>query len=94
MESKESEFENPEGSVWVMAVDHKGYLSILKAPNIDPGFFASNDMEEIGWPEQICDTSAGVYRIVAEFYESRCWETNIIDDWGFNFKEMEPLYLV
>lgn len=58
----EEEYESPQGSVWIVAVDDGGSVYILRRPNIHYSFFDCGDgAEEIGLPFEVSN-SPGVYR--------------------------------
>lgn len=59
----EPEFDSPHGSIWTVAVDMSGNVSILVAPNIHPSYFdCGSDAECVGLPFECEDKDPGVYR--------------------------------
>lgn len=87
-------FDSPHGSVWVVAVDVNGGVSILKSPNIDPYFFDSGTVAEyLGLPFEV-DKAPGVYEWVCDYVEHRDWESGQVDDVTFEVREERLLYSV
>ena len=93
---EEPEFDPPNGSKWIVAIDYQGLVSILSAPNIHPSFFDhGKDAESVGLPCDGFDGSvSGVYEWVCVLAESRDWDSGIIDDWWFEVQEEELLWKV
>ena len=89
---EEEKFTSPRNSEWIIAVDYRRCVSILKAPNIHYGFFDGGyDAEMVGLPFEV-DDSAGVYRWICEFEEYRNWESGSVDDWEFVPTKKELLW--
>ena len=78
------EFESPHHSKWIMAVDDAGNATILRRPNINPGFFDCGDSaEEMGMPFEDINAPAGVYEWTCSYSESTDYESGMVDDWYF-----------
>lgn len=78
------EFDSPYMSVWIVAIDESGSVTILKAPNIHYAFFDfGSSPEDIGLPFEVEDTVPGVYRWYCSPWQSYDWETGYADDFGF-----------
>lgn len=91
-DQEEQQFDEPNGSVWIVSVDHVGRVSVLAKPNIHPGFFESDDAECMGLPFDLKEYTPGVYRWVCDFWEGRDYLTGVVDDWGFNVREETLLW--
>lgn len=88
-------YEHPNGSKWIVSVDVYGNVSILKKPNIHPGFFEScSSAEEIGLPFECDDVEPGVYEWVCNYVQHRDWETGMCDDGEFNVVSSTQLYKI
>lgn len=91
---EEPKFDSPYRSEWIVSVDDKGYVDIMRWPNIHPGYLDEGiNAEMLGMPEQVEDP-AGVYKWICSPWETRDWESNIVDDWGFDVVESTPLFLL
>jgi hypothetical protein len=63
VEEEEIEYDSPEGSVWTVAIDMSGHVTILVPPNIHYSYFdCGTDAESIGLPFECEDKAPGVYR--------------------------------
>ncbi len=93
LDADEMEFESPNGSVWIVAVDIQGLVTILKAPNIHYSFFdLGKSAEDIGLPCEVEDVGPGVYRWTCSVNSSKDWETGIVDDYEFEVEKEELLW--
>ncbi len=84
------QFDSPHGSVWIVAVDIGGMVSIIKAPNIHYGFFdMGNDAESVGIPFE-SSSPAGLYEWTCSYHVYRDRESGLIEDAHFEVeKEVE-----
>lgn len=90
---EELDFDSPNGSVWIVAVDIQGLVTILKAPNIHYSYFDNGkSAEDIGLPCEVEDVVPGVYRWTCDLISSKDWETGIVDDYEFQVEEQELLW--
>ena len=89
----EAEYDNPDGSEWVVSVDNWGNVSVLKPPNIHWSFLEMHNAEEIGLPSESVDLP-GVYKWTCNFWKSTDWESGHVDDYGFDIESSELLYEV
>jgi len=90
---KEPEFEPPHNSKWIVAIDEKGSVSVLVAPNIHPGFFENGrEAEMVGLPCDVVGTDPGVYEWICRFEEIRDRESGIIEDIEFIPEKSTPLW--
>lgn len=88
----EPEYDSPYMSEWVVAVDVAGMVSVLKAPNLHPGFTENGKTAlDYGLPEDVEDTPPGMYRWICSFHEEKDWESGLVDDWHF---EVESSFLI
>lgn len=86
-------WDDPDGSIWIVAVDHKGFVSVIHPPNIHETFFEDGfSAEAIGLPYDVADTEPGIYEWECSFDFKRCHETNVIDDWEFNPRKVKQLW--
>jgi hypothetical protein len=89
----EPDWDSPHSSVWVLAVDISGNVSVLEPPSIHDSFFDNGpDAESIGLPYENIELPMGVYKVICDFTESRDWETGCIDEWYFEPRSWEPLW--
>lgn len=89
----EYEYESPNGSKWIVAVDTTGFVTILKMPNIHHSFFDCGACaEDIGLPSEVCDTEAGVYEWTCNYSQSIDWESGHADGGEFDVIEEKLLY--
>lgn len=92
-EEESENFDRPDGSKWIVAIDMDGNVSILQAPNIHWGFFDNgNSAEMLGLPFEGQNEEPGVYEWTCGFVESRDWESGVVDDWGFEVVKSTKLY--
>lgn len=94
-EPQDDEYESPNGSKWIVAVDIIGFVTILKAPNIHYAFFdCGSGAEDIGLPCEVCDTEAGVYEWTCNYSQSVDWESGHADGGEFDVIEEKLLWAV
>lgn len=88
-------FDSPHSSVWIVAVDMIGRVSVLKAPNLHPGL-SENGTTAFDWglPEEVDSAVPGVYRWHCSFHEEKDWESGIVEDWHFEVEREELLYSI
>ncbi|WWT49312.1 hypothetical protein [Escherichia phage vB_EcoM-LTH01] len=93
-EPKDEVFESPNGSVWIVAVDYSGRVTVLKAPNIHPALLDEGpEAEYIGLPPD-SDSGPGVYRWTCSYHESKDRESNLVDGFEFHVEKEEVLFSV
>lgn len=91
--TEEEQFDSPNGSKWIVAVDDCGLVVILDRPNIHYSFFDCGEgAEEIGLPFEVCDTAPGVYEWICDYSQSRDAETGIPDGGEFDVREEKCLW--
>lgn len=97
-DSEEPEYDNPNGSVWVVAINEQGELSIVQRPNIHCGFTDAGgyDPEMYGLDGEYDNVPAGLYRVVCDYNQSASdyempW---IIDNFEFTIREWKTLHRV
>lgn len=90
--SDEPQYDSPYMTEWIVAVDVGGRVSVLKAPNLHPGF-TENGLTALdyGLPEDVEKTPPGMYRWICSFHEEKDWESGLVDDWHF---EVESSFLI
>ena len=88
---EEPEFESHAKTTWIISIDAWGAVSVLKYPNIHPGFLEATNAEELGIPYELPEELPGVYVMECVFYEHHDWETGICDDWGFECETLTPI---
>ena len=62
-----NEFDDPNGSEWIIGVDAWGKVFIVEAPNIHPGFLQFKNSEEIGLPYELPEEKPGIYSATMAF---------------------------
>lgn len=68
-----SDYQDPDGSEWIIGVDQWGALFIVSAPNIPPDLLDSHTAEEIGIGYHVNDFDRsftwrpGLYRVTMSF---------------------------
>lgn len=80
---EEENYDPPGGSVWIVAVDIDGMVSVLETPNIHECFLESKNAEEMGLPCEVLDTPPGVYKWTCAYCEHVDWESGKVDDYTF-----------
>lgn len=88
----ESDYEQPNGSVWILGVDFQGATFLIEAPNIHPGFLEMSNTEELGLPFELPHLEPGVYSMKMSFSTSTDWESGQVDDYTFEVMEHTQLY--
>ncbi|QHR64995.1 hypothetical protein JR326_gp199 [Escherichia phage ukendt] len=90
--SDEPQYDSPYMTEWIVAVDVGGMVSVLKAPNLHPGFTENGKTAlDYGLPEDVENTPPGMYRWICSFHEEKDWESGLVDDWHF---EVESSFLI
>lgn len=88
----EPQYDSPYMTEWIVAVDVGGMVSVLKAPNLHPGFTENGKTAlDYGLPEDVENTPPGMYRWICSFHEEKDWESGLVDDWHF---EVESSFLI
>lgn len=88
----EPQYDSPYMTEWIVAVDVGGMVSVLKAPNLHPGFTENGKTAlDYGLPEDVENTPPGMYRWICSFREEKDWESGLVDDWHF---EVESSFLI
>lgn len=88
----EPQYDSPYMTEWIVAVDVGGMVSVLKAPNLHPGFTENGKTAlDYGLPEDVENTPLGMYRWICSFHEEKDWESGLVDDWHF---EVESSFLI
>lgn len=91
-ESPEPEYDSPNGSKWVVAVDNEGLVHVLSRPYIHDSFFeCGSSAEDLGLPADT-DVAPGVYEWICNIVYHRDWETGYVDDWQFEVIEEKLLW--
>lgn len=94
-DESEEQYDSPNGSKWIIAVDEQGFVSILSRPNIHYAFFdCGYGAEEIGLPFELADTPPGVYEWTCNLRQTFCPETNCADGAEFYVIEEKCLWAV
>jgi hypothetical protein len=87
------EYEDPDGSTWIIGVDAWSAVFIIKPPNIDPFFLKYKNAEEIGLPYLVEGWQPGVYRVkcnIKTTIEETKW--GVEENWGgFTIVESDQL---
>lgn len=90
---EEPEYDSPHGSVWIVAVDYAGRVTVLETPNIHPGFLDNGpEAEYLGLPPEVDDMEPGVYRWTCSYHTHVDWETGLVDDYDFEVEESVLLW--
>lgn len=89
----EPEYDSPDGSVWIVAVDYGGNVSVLEAPNIHHCFLDNGpEAEYLGLPPNVDDMDPGVYRWTCSYRTHTDWESGQVDDYDFEVEESVLLW--
>lgn len=89
----EPEFDSPNGSVWIVAVDHAGRVSVLETPNIHYALLEGGpEAEYLGLPPEVDDMDPGVYRWTCDYVTHTDWESGHVDGWDFEIRESVLLW--
>lgn len=89
----DNDYDDPNGSEWVLGVDTRHRVFIIKTPDLNPLFFEGFDAEDIGLPYDLPDLAPGVYlmrmRYVARYYG----EYGNDEEWVFEPEAVRKLYV-
>lgn len=92
-EDDEPEYDSPHGSVWIVAVDYAGRVTVLETPNIHHAFLENGpEAEYLGLPPDVDDMDPGVYRWTCSYHASKDWESGVCDGWDFAVEESVLLW--
>lgn len=92
-EVEEPEFDSPNGSVWIVAVDIAGKVTVLQSPNIHYAILENGpEAEYLGLPSEVDDKDPGVYRWVCSYLTTTDWESGHVDGWEFEVEESVLLW--
>lgn len=92
-EDEEPVFDSPQGSVWIVAVDYSGKVTVLQPPNIHYSLLDNGpEAEYLGLPESVDDLDPGVYRWTCSYHTHTDWESGKVDDYNFQVEEEELLW--
>lgn len=84
----EPEFDSPNGSVWIVAVDYSGKVTVLGTPNIHYALLENGpEAEYLGLPPDVDDIDPGVYRWTCSYHTSTDPESGHVDDFSFEVEE-------
>ncbi|URC22691.1 hypothetical protein KASHIRA_01170 [Serratia phage vB_SmaM-Kashira] len=93
IESDEPVFDSPHGSIWIVAVDYAGRVSVLQTPNIHYSLLDNGpEAEYLGLPESVDDLDPGVYRWKCSYHTSVDWESGHVDGYSFEVEESTLLW--
>jgi len=91
-ERQEPEFDSPDGSKWIVAIDEEGLVYVLSRPCIHDSFFeCGNSAEELGLPFET-ENAPGIYEWICNVNYHRDWESGHVDDWEFEVVEEKLLW--
>lgn len=93
-ELNDENYESPNGSEWIVAVDKWGMVTILKTPNIHYSLLDPGNAEEIGLPFEVEDKIPGVYKWKCNLHVGTDWETGYVDELEFEVIEETLLWSV
>lgn len=94
IEDLQAEYEEPQGSVWIIGVDYDNQLFVIDFPNLWQ-CEERGSAEDMGLPPDTIDVGPGVYRVTMDYVEAddHDGEGNIIGVvWEFNPVKWEPLW--
>ncbi|QPI18329.1 hypothetical protein POP15_281 [Pectobacterium phage POP15] len=92
-DEEEPEYDSPNGSVWIVAVDHAGRVSVLETPNIHPALLDNGpEAEYLGLPPDVDDMDPGVYRWTCSYHTHIDRESGHVDDYDFEIEESVLLW--
>lgn len=92
-EEEEPEYDSPNGSVWIVAVDYAGRVTVLQAPNIHHSFLDNGpEAEYLGLPPDVDEMDPGVYRWTCSYNTHIDWESGHVDDFDFEIAESVLLW--
>ena len=88
----EPDFDHPNGSKWIVAVDIDGNVTVLDTPNLCDGLIERDTpFGIIGFP---CDSESnpGVYEWTCAYVQSIDLETGTVDDFDFEVTDEKLLW--
>lgn len=92
-EYSEPEYDSPNGSVWIVAVDYAGRVTVLETPNIHHAFLENGpEAEYLGLPPDVDEMDPGVYRWTCSYHPHTDWESGKVDDYDFEVEESVLLW--
>lgn len=92
-DDEEPEYDSPNGSVWIVAVDHAGRVSVLETPNIHYALLENGpEAEYLGLPPDVDDMDPGVYRWTCSYHTHTDRESGLVDDYDFEIEESVLLW--
>lgn len=92
-DEEEPDYDSPNGSVWIVAVDYAGRVTVLETPNIHHSFLDNGpEAEYLGLPPDVDDMDPGVYRWTCSYHTHTDWETGKVDDYDFEVEESVLLW--
>ena len=91
----EDEYEDPDGSIWIIGIDVDARVFVVDFPNIDPSFLeAGSRATDVGLPYELPELSPGVYEAVCRLQWERYTEGNKTEeDWWFEIIETTPMFI-
>lgn len=90
---EEPEYDSPNGSVWIVAVDYAGRVTVLETPNIHPALLDNGpEAEYLGLPPDVDDMDPGVYRWTCSYHTHIDRESGHVDDYDFEIEESVLLW--
>lgn len=93
MVDEEPEYDSPHGSVWIVAVDYAGRVTVLDPPNLHPGIMDNGpEAEYLGIPPDVDDMDPGVYRWTCSYHTHIDRESGHVDDYDFEIEESVLLW--
>lgn len=92
-DAEEPEYDSPNGSVWIVAVDYAGKVTVLETPNIHDALLDNGpEAEYLGLPPDVDDLDPGVYRWTCSYHTSTDRESGLVDDFSFEVEESVLLW--
>ncbi|MGX4995902.1 hypothetical protein [Enterobacter hormaechei] len=89
----EPDYDSPNGSMWIVAVDYAGRVTVLETPNIHPALLDNGpEAEYLGLPPDVDDMDPGVYRWTCSYHTHIDRESGQVDDYDFEVEESVLLW--
>lgn len=86
------EFDSPYNSVWIVAVDIAGNVSVLEMPNIQGISDLGNTAEVLGIPSFVEDVDPGIYQWTCSYHPHINVENGHVEDWDFTVEKEKLLW--
>lgn len=86
------EYDSPYNSVWTVAVDIAGNVSVLDMPNIKALSDIGKTAEELGIPPIVDNVEPGIYEWICSYHPHIKVDDGHVEDWNFEVEKEKLLW--